>query len=542
VRTRHLIAHSTAVVLAVLAGGPPLAGQPPARFDLLVRGGLIVDGTGTAPRPGDVGFRAGRIAAVGALDAAAADTVIDAAGRLVAPGFIDVHTHADELADHPGAEHFLRMGVTTVVAGNCGSSALDVAGAFAAIEKAGVAPNFATLVGHNTVRTAVMGTAQRAPTREELERMQGFVTRAMDDGAVGLSTGLQYVPGTYAARDEIVALAKAAAARGGLYASHMRNEGTELLDAVAEALAVGEAAACPVQISHLKVDAPSRWGISAKALAMIDEARARGRQVAADQYVYDAASSSLGIRFPSWALEGGQAAIVARLDDPATWGRIKQEMRRLIRERGLENYGFARVANYEPDPSLNGLSIPEAADKLLQSRDLDAQQEVMRRMLRAGGASMVYQFMSEEDITRILKHPQVAIASDSGLNVLGKGVPHPRGYGNAARALGRYVREQHVIPVEEAVRKMTALPAEQFGFADRGRIAEGLAADLVVFDPTRVVDEATYPAPHRYATGFTDVVVNGVPVIRAGAATGARPGRVLRHRGARQPGPLAGLR
>jgi N-acyl-D-amino-acid deacylase len=403
-------AHVTAIAILTIGPsslGPPRAGQD--GFDAIVRGGIVVDGTGAAGRRADVGIREGRI---------------DAAGLSVTPGFIDVHTHADELAAHPLAEHFARMGVTTVVAGNCGGSPVDVGAAFRAIRQAGVAVNFATFVGHNSVREAVMGRARRAPTPAELAKMEALVAQAMADGAVGFSTGLQYVPGTYADTAEIVTLARVAGKAGGVYASHMRNEGTELEAAVAETLAIGEQAGIAVQVSHLKVDAPSRWGASAKALAMIDAARAKGHRVVADQYLYDAASSTLGIRFPSWVLEGGQPEIVKRLDDLATWATIKEEMRRLIRERGLENYSFARIANYPADPSLNGLTIPEVAQKVRGSRDLDAQFETMRTMLRAGGASMVYQFMSEDDITRILRHPQVAIASDSGLNVLGRGVPH----------------------------------------------------------------------------------------------------------------------
>ena len=422
------------------------------------------------------------------------------------------------------------MGVTTVVAGNCGGSADDIASALKRIEQSGIAVNYATLYGHNTVRRAVMGTEWRAPTVAELERMETLVRKAMTDGAVGFSTGLQYVPGTYAEPAEIVALATAAARVGGLYASHMRNEGTELENAVKETLAVGEAAQCPVQISHLKVDAPSRWGDSAKALALIDAARAKGRRVNADVYLYDAASSTLGIRFPSWVLEGGQDKINERLDDDAMWLRIKEEMKKLIRERGLENYAFARIASYRPDPSLNGLSIPAAAQQLLGANDLEAQLETMRRMLRAGGASMVYQFMSEDDIGDILRHPQVAIASDSGLNVKGQGVPHPRGYGNAVRALARYVRERKTVTLEEAIRKMTSLPADQFGFTDRGRLVVGHAADIVVFDSARVADRATYEQPHQYPEGIDVVLVNGVIVVQRDRHTNARPGHVLRRR------------
>jgi N-acyl-D-amino-acid deacylase len=342
---------------------------------------------------------------------------------------------------------------------------------------------------------------------------------------------LQYVPGTYADQAEIVALAKAAAERGAVYATHMRNEGTELEAAVKEALDIGEAAQCPVEISHLKVDAPSRWGASAKALAMIDAARAKGMRVNADVYLYDAASSTLGIRFPSWALEGGQDAINQRLDDAATWARIKEEMKKLIRERGLENYSFARIASYRSDPSLNGLSIPDAARKVVGADDLEAQLELMRRMLRAGGASMVYQFMAEDDIGRILRHPFVSIASDSGLNVMDQGVPHPRGYGNNARALARYVRERKVVSLEEAIRKMTSLPADHFGFRDRGRLAPGQAADIVIFDPARISDRATYEKPHQYADGVTAVLVNGIVVVSNGTQTDTRPGKVLRQRG-----------
>jgi N-acyl-D-amino-acid deacylase len=521
---RLAVIASTLLLLAVAAG----CARGDDAYDVVIRGGLVVDGTGARAYEADVAIKDGRIAAMGRLGDARAATEIDARGRAVAPGFIDVHTHADDLAEHPLAEHFARMGVTTVVAGNCGSSALEVAEAFARIQAAGTSINFATLVGHNTVRREVMGTERRAATADELARMEALVARAMADGAVGFSTGLQYVPGTYAGTDEIVALASRAAAYGGLYATHMRNEGTELEAAVREAIEVGERAGLPVHISHLKVDAPIRWGASADALRLIEDARDRGVLVTADQYLYDAASSSLGIRFPSWVLEGGQDIIIQRLDDEATWTRIRAEMRELIAERGIEDYGFARIASYGADADLNGLTIPEAADRVLGARDLGAQMELMRRMLRAGGASMVYQFMSDEDIIRILQHPEVALASDSGLHVRGRGVPHPRGYGNNPRALGHYVRERNALPLEEAVRKMTGLPAAIFGFADRGRLVQGAAADLVVFDPAAVADRATYENPHQYPEGISHVLVNGVPVVRDGTHTEARPGQVVR--------------
>jgi N-acyl-D-amino-acid deacylase len=520
---RHLglgLAIATLSVLQLSSQGAPL--------DLVIRNGRVIDGTGTPAREADVGIRDGRIVSVGRITEAAKNT-IDAKGLVVAPGFIDVHTHVDEIATQPAIPHFVRMGVTTVVAGNCGTSAADVARAFTDIEAAKPALNYATLIGHNTVRREAMGTANRQATPAELKVMEGLVDKAMRDGAVGFSTGLQYVPGTYAETAEIVALAKVAAARGGLYATHMRNEGTELEKAVAESINIAESAKLPLEISHLKVDAPSRWGSSARALEMMDAARARGVRVNADQYVYDAASSNLGIRFPSWVLEGGQEKINERLQDEATWQKIRAEMRELIRERGLEDYNFARIAEYRTDRSLNGLTIPQASQKVLGKADLATQQEMMRRMLMAGGASMVYHFMGDDDIARILRHPMVSIASDSGLNTFGEGVPHPRGYGNAVRALGLYVRERKVISLEEAVRKMTSLPADQFGFTDRGRLAAGKAADIVIFNAATVGDVATYAAPHAYPSGISYVIVNGTPVVSAGQQTDARPGRVLRH-------------
>ncbi|CAN5838003.1 D-aminoacylase [soil metagenome] len=497
-------------------------------YDLVIVGGSVIDGTGAPARRADVAVRDGRIARIGSIPASAGKASIDAAGLVVSPGFIDVHTHADDIWERPRAENFIRMGVTSIVAGNCGGSAVDVAAAFERVVQTPAAVNFSTLIGHNTVRGAVMGSVNRDPSAGELQKMKALVWKGMADGAVGFSTGLQYIPGTYAKTPEIMELARVAANAGGLYASHMRNEGTALEASVEEALRIGDAAGARVQISHLKVDSPSRWGASAQALALIDAARARGRQVEADQYAYTAASSSLGIRFPSWALEGGQAKITERLTDAATWARIKEEIRALLAERGLKDLAFARIASYRADPSLNGLSMPEAASKVKGAASPDAQLETAREMMLAGGASMVYHFMSDDDVHRIMKHPFVGFASDSGVLVPGAGVPHPRGYGNNARVLGEYVRVRKVIPLEEAVRKMTSLPAQHFQFRDRGSVKEGYFADLVLFDPATVSDAATFEKPHAYATGIPYVLVNGVVVVRDGAHTGATPGVILR--------------
>ncbi len=509
----------------------PLAQSPKSPpYDLVIAGGMIVDGTGAPRKRADVAVKGGRIVAVGNIPRQDAAEVLDATGLIVAPGFIDVHTHADDLPERPRAENFVRMGVTTIVAGNCGSSALDIAKALGAIEERGAAVNFATLIGHNTVRRQVLGTADRSPNAGELARMRTLVWRAMTDGAVGFSTGLQYVPGTYAKAWEIIDLARIAGNANGVYASHMRNEGTALEEAIAETIQVGAMSGARVQISHLKVDSPSRWGASVKALALIDAARARGIAVEADQYAYTAASSTLGIRFPSWALEGGQAEIEKRLNDPATWARIKGEMRGLLAERGLADLSFAVVASYAAEPSLNGLSMKQVALKLQGSESADAQLEAARAMMLKGGASMVYHFMSDEDIVRIMKHPHVGVASDSSVLTVDQGVPHPRGYGNNARVLGEYVRARHAITLEEAVRKMTSLPADQFRFSERGRLEPGKAADIVVFDIVSVADAATFEKPHAYPRGIPHVLVNGTFVVRNGAQTSALPGVPLAHR------------
>lgn len=512
-------------LILLLLALPLAAAAPVPEYDLLIRGGTVVDGTGAPAFRADVAVRNGKIVRVGPLADAKAARVVDASGLIVAPGFIDVHTHADDLAERRRAENFLRMGVTTVVAGNCGSSPVEIGKALEEIRKARPSINFATLIGHGSVRHAVMGDARRAPTPAELEKMKELVARGLREGAVGLSTGLQYVPGTYAESSEIVELARVACKAGGLYASHMRNEGTEIEAAVAETIAVGEAAGCRVQISHLKIDSPKNWGVSGRALALIDAARTRGLDVESDQYAYTAAASTLSIRFPAWALEGGPEEVRRRLDDETTWARIRTEMQGLLAERGFTDLSFAVVAGYPPDPSLQGRSMKEVAQRLLGSDSADAQFEAARRMLRAGGAGMVYHLMSEEDVERILRHPWVAVASDGAVQILGEGAPHPRSYGNNARVLGRYVRERKAISLEEAVRKMTSLPAAHFGLVDRGQVKEGLAADLAVFDPAKVGDLASFEKPHAYAAGFTWVLVNGVPEIAAGDLTGAGAGR-----------------
>jgi N-acyl-D-amino-acid deacylase len=500
---------------------------PAAEYDLLVRNARIVDGSGNPWFRGSVAVKAGRIAAVGALADATAPVVIDAKGRVVAPGFIDSHTHIESNIERsPRAANFLLDGVTTVVTGNCGSSTLNLPAWFAKLSALGIGINVASLVGHNSVRSEVMGSANRQATPAEIQKMQALVERAMRDGAVGFSTGLEYIPGTFANTAEVVALAKSAAAHGGVYTSHMRDEGIREIEAITEAVEIGKQAAIPVQISHLKIDRRSVWGASEKSLALIEKFRSEGVDVVADQYPYDRAATNLGIRLPSWAL--AEAKIKERLAEPATRAKIAAEMKDNLRQMGEPDYGFATVARFASNTAYEGKSIPEISALMGRPAGLDGQIETIFDLMNAGGASMTYRLMDEQDIERIMRWPFTAIASDGGVTEPGAGNPHPRSYGTNARVLGEYVRARRVLTLEDAVRRMTSLPARTFGLKDRGLIREGMAADLVIFDPARVADKATYTKPHQYSEGFDYVIVNGGVAVSEGKVTETRLGRPLR--------------
>ncbi|MFI5335159.1 MAG: amidohydrolase family protein [Opitutales bacterium] len=494
-------------------------------FDLVVRHGLIIDGTGRPAYPGDVAVRDGRIAAIGQFTGAGR-TEIDAAGRIIAPGFIDVHTHSEDIEDIPGAENFLRMGVTTIVTGNCGTSRLDVGAFFRELSHSPVAVNVATLIGHNTVRFQVMGGSfMRPPTEAEIQQMRRLVDQAMKDGAVGLSTGLIYLPGTFAKTEELIELAKVAAAHGGIYTSHMRYENYRIREALAEVIRIAREAHIPAEVSHIKLSGPNAWGQAADILAYLDQARADGISLTQDLYAYTASSTSLGTPIPAEAREGGPARFRQRLADPAAKARMVEEMKATLSRSQRTDFTYAVIASCKADPRLNGKTVPQAARLLRGADTLDDQVETILDIEARGGASAVFHGMSEPDLQKFLVHPLTMIASDSGPRKFGEDVPHPRGYGNNARILGRYVRELHLLTLEEAVRKMTSLPARTFHLPGRGELQPGFVADLVVFDPATVSDPSTYDDPHHYALGFSDVLVNGVPVIRTGVVTGARPGR-----------------
>lgn len=513
-------------VVALLVGAG-MAGA--AEFDVVIRGGRVIDGTGNPAFFADVAVKDGRIVRIGRVAGRGA-TELDATGKVVTPGFVDVHTHADDVAKFPLAENFLRMGVTTLVVGNCGGSALDVGAFFREAEQTGVSPNVATLIGHNTVRREAMGgTFDRVPTDAELAKMKAFVDQAMRDGAVGLSTGLIYLPGTYAKTEEIVELAKMVTPYDGLYASHMRSESGQIYAALDEVFRIAREAKLRAEVSHLKLSGEKMWGQAAKVLAKIEEARAAGLDITQDQYAYTASSTGLRQLIPEEAFDGGRERFLVLMADPAEKAKIVEKMKVNIRGRGRFDYAYAVVASYRHDITLNGMNIVEAAQKLYGSDSLENQIEVILEIEKHGGAAGVFHGMSEEDLQAFMRHPNTMIASDSGIREFGKDVPHPRGYGNNARIFGRYVRELGVLRLEDAVRKMTSLPARTFQLRDRGLIAEGRWADLAVFDPAAIESSSTYKDPHHYATGVAQVLVNGVLVVQDGRHTGARPGRALRH-------------
>ncbi len=524
-------------------------------YDLLVRHARIVDGTGNPWFWGDVGVEGDRIAAVGDLSRAVARRTISADDAVLAPGFIDLHTHSDfTLPLFPRAEAMVRQGVTTQLVGNCGFSPFpvepdrldllrayaafldaglswewrDAAGYAAHLERLPLGCNVALQVGHGTLRIAVMGFEQRGPTPSELEAMQSLAAQGLEQGAFAVSSGLIYVPGSYATTDELVALAQVAARYGAFYSSHIRGEGDTLLDAVNEALAVGRRAGVSVQLSHHKAMGKQNWGRVETTLGMIDRARAGGLDVLADQYPYTAGSTTLAVIMPKWAMDGGIAGMLTRLADPGTRARIRTEIagpRAEAREFDPEAIMIGHVPD-GPNKRYEGLMLTDIA-ALRGEEPVDAALYLLQS--ERGGVQMSVFAMCEEDVRRVMHHPTVAIASDGWtLSPAAGGKPHPRSYGTYARVLGTYVREDGVLGLEEAVRKMTSLPAQRLGCLDRGLIRPGCVADLVVFDPERVADRATYQDPHQYCQGVTHVVVNGRLVIDAGQDTGADAGRVLR--------------
>jgi N-acyl-D-amino-acid deacylase len=507
-----------------------------AGCDILITNGKIIDGTGNSWYYGNIAVKDGKIIKTGRDIKLPAAKIIDAKGFIVAPGFIDVHTHIEgDETKQPTADNFIYDGVTTVIAGNCGASNVDIGKYLQWIDSLKLSINVATLIGHNDVRKTVMGRANRDATPEEMQQMENIVDKAMRDGAVGLSTGLIYIPGTYAKTSEIVDLAKIAAKYNGIYASHMRDEGDSVTYAIEEALTIGREAKIPVEISHFKLSGQQNWGRSKETVPMIEAARKEGIEVTIDQYPYTASSTSISTLLPDEILADGQDSIKARLQRPEIKKYAIDFMLKRLKKRKLKHFSYAVVASYAKDSTYNGKSIEQINVMKGRKHKVKEEAKTIIDIMMEGGASAVFHGMSDEDVRRIMKYPFNMFASDASIRMLNAGVPHPRGYGTNARVLAKYVRDEKVLSLEEAIRRMTSLPAQKFQLKDRGLLKEGMAADIVIFDENEVKDVSTYEQPHAYSKGFHYVIVNGVLTVDNEKHDGARAGKALYGPGKNMP-------
>jgi dihydroorotase/N-acyl-D-amino-acid deacylase len=499
-------------------------------FDILIHHARIVDGSGNPWYQGDIGIRGDSIAAIGHLDGAPAKLRLDARGLTVAPGFIDIHTHARRgIFQDPAAQNYIRQGVTTLIEGNDGSSPLPLGSFLQKVAEAHPAVNFGSFVGQGSIREAVIGLANRKATPEEIAKMKDIARQAMHDGALGLSTGLFYVPGNFTPTEEVIEIAKVVASFGGMHISHMRDEAAGVLDSVRETIRIGEEGGLPTQVTHHKIIGAGNWGQSVETLRLVEEARARGVDVTIDAYPYTASSTGTSALFPQWSLAGGQKALSERLAAPDERARIKAEIVQRIRvDRGGGDPKNVVMANCSFDASLAGKSLADITAARGRPVNFETAAETAIEIQQKGGCQAVFHAISEEDIERILKSPFTMIGSDGEIPEFGKGAPHPRSYGTFARVLARYVRERKTLTLEDAVRKMSGYPAERLRLLDRGLLRPAMKADIVIFDPAKVQDKADYANPHQYAEGVRDVIVNGQLVIADGRLTAARPGRVLR--------------
>lgn len=520
IRVPALASVITAISLAL-----PLCGQDETPYDVVISGGKIVDGSGNPWFFGDVGIRGSVIAAVGRLDRATANRRIDARGLVVAPGFIDPHVHGS-VTRGIEAPNFLMQGVTTLVTGNDGSSPFPIGRALGEATDNRMSPNVALWVGHGTIRRRVMGSEDRSPTPEELRQMEQLVAKAMEEGALGLSTGLAYVPGTYSRTEEVIQLSRVAARYGGVYISHMRDEMGGVLDSVRETIRIGEGAGIPVQMTHHKVGGIPQFGQSVESIEMMTEARARGVDITFDQYPYTASATGVTILFPTWAMAGG--GLNERLRDPETRGQIREDLLKSIGVRLGDQPSRLQFSSLRMDRTMDGKNLADLLRKHGEPVTAEAAADMLIEVQLNGGASGIYHSYDEVDVQRFMQSTFGMIGSDGTIREQDGGAfTHPRAFGAYARVLGRYVRELGVLTLEEAVRKMSWFPARRMGFHERGMIRAGMAADIAVFDPETIADRSTFTDPTVYAVGVKHVLVNGTLVIDDGAHTGARPGKVL---------------
>lgn len=505
----------------------PALGQE--NYDIIIQGGRVIDGTGTPWYNADVAINGDRIVKIGNLGNANAARVIDAAGLVVSPGFIDPHTHAMRgIFDVPNAESMLLQGVTTLTEGNDGSSPYPIDEHYASIEDLRISPNWAVFVGQGTIRQRVIGSEDRDATPAELEQMKSMVAESMEQGALGISTGLFYVPGSFTPTEEVVELSKVAASYGGIYISHMREEAAQLVQSVEETIQIGEQAGIPVQMTHHKVIGVENWGASIESLRLVDEARARGVDITIDQYPYTASQTGITALIPQWAQEGGRDQMLARINSPETRQTIKNEVvAKILYDRGGGDPKNVFISRNSWAPEMAGKNLAELTIEAGMEPTPENAADVVFDIVRGGGATAVYHAIGPDDVDRIMQHPATAIGSDGPVGIFGEGSPHPRQYGTFARVLGYYARERGIITLEEAVKKMSSQSARRLSIHDRGLISEGYFADVAVFDADEIIDKATFEDPHQYAVGMKYVLVNGEIVVENGTHTGRRPGRIL---------------
>lgn len=498
-------------------------------YDIIIQNGQIVDGTGGDSQYADLGIIDDRIVKLTDLSKATADKVIDASSRIVCPGFIDIHAHLDPIFELNTCESHIRQGITTALGGPDGRGPVPFGKYVDSLSTKGVGMNVGFLCGHNSIRSKVMQLENRAPTEDELSAMKTLVDQSMDEGAFGISTGLKYLPGTFAKVDEVIELSKMASAKGGIYTSHLRDEGLFLIDGVQEAIEIGAQANIPVVLTHHKVIGKPMWGSSNRSLALIDSARAAGIDVMADQYPYPASYTGIGVLIPSWARAGGNGKFIQRIQDPQLRDSIhKQIMFNILNDRGGDDLDRVQFARVKWDPTLEGKTLKYWCVREGLEPTVSNGADMVIRAQVSGGCTCIFHAMHEDDVANIMRHPHTAIATDGRLTELGKSFVHPRNYGTFPRVLGQYVREEKVLELNEAIRKMTSLPAQRMGLKDRGQLKIGQKADIVIFDPDEIKEVGTFIEPHAYPVGIDYVIINGIPAFENGQFHDLLDGKVLR--------------
>jgi N-acyl-D-amino-acid deacylase len=498
------------------------------QYDLLIRNGTIYDGRGGKPFIADVAIKDQKIVAIKKLPKATAKKTIDAKGLAVSPGFIDLHTHIEAVHKTPDAESHVRQGITLALGGPDGGGPWPFGKYLADLESKPLGLNVAFLTGHNTIRENIMSLDNRAPTAAELEQMKQQVSLAMQEGAFGLSTGLKYLPGAFSKVDEVIALSKVASTMGGFYTSHLREEGLGLIPAVQEAIIIGREANIPIVLTHHKVIGKPSWGGSIKTLAMVDSANRAGLDIQIDQYPYTASYTSISVLIPGWSRAGGDKGFKERIENPALRDSIKKEIvYNIMTDRGAGDISRIQFGFVSWKKELEGKTLADWCNMKGIAPTPENGAELVIEAELNGGSGMIFHAMGDADVERIMKHPKTMIASDGRLSQPGNGHPHPRAYGTFPRVLGVYVREKKLLSLEEAIHKMTGLPAQRMGLGDRGIIKANYFADLVLFDPATVKDKSTFENPHQYPVGIQYVIVNGVVTVDNGVFTANRNGKVL---------------